>query len=441
MSRRALILILLVSTWNLVRGVTTAPVLLRACLDNTTNVITIQYSSITDACGSFVDHQIFGSETGSSYQLMHTETDFSANTVQFVLPNGNPTWSFYFETRFLCDGSSIATSNTISIDITKPSETAIDSVSIDLTTQRLVVGWKKNTTPDTKGYRIYRSVNGVNSVIGDTASTHYIVHNQGIPLNSVITLATFDSCDLFSTISDGHRAMSLSSDLDTCTRTVNLSWSRYMGWSIDQQDLYYSTNGSAYTAMPLDAATASHSFPGLNFGDSVCFFVRARNLNPVQRTSSSNVTCAKLLKPVLPKLAYLSQVTVENNSTIKIEALVDNQGVSDSVILYRDASPPVRVGGRKLADGSNFYTWNDNKVSVSTRSETYFVRTFAPCLGGTLTSNSSPSIHLSIDDDELLVWNSYTGWEGDVLEYRVYGYDGSTWNIISSTSELNYQND
>ncbi len=439
MSVRTLLVVLLVSTWNFAFAVTSAPVLTRACLDNNDSTVTITYSSISDVCGSFVVHHIYGSETGTNYKLLSTETNFNVNTVKIKLPNANPTWSFYINTRFLCNGVDSVQSNTLFIDLDKPDLNPIDSVSIDITTQKLLIGWQKNIATDISGYRIYKNSGGSNSRIGDTSSTHFVVNNQAININSVITIAAFDSCNLFSEISSGHRAMSLSSALDTCTRTVNLNWTKYLGWSVDAQDLYVSTNGSSYVGQAIDKLSLGTPFPGLNFGDSVCFFIRARNTTGTAKSSSSNITCAKLYRPLLPKTTYLSEVTVENNTHLKIECYVDNQGVSDSVVLYRSTSGEVTIGSKKLVTGPNFYSWTDNSVSITKQPEIYFIRTFAPCLGGTSTSLPSSSILLKIVD-ESLTWNKYDNWDGGVNEYLVYAYDGSTWNILTSTQDLFYEN-
>ena len=72
-------------------------------------------------------------------------------------------------------------------------------------------------------------------------------------------------------------------------------------------------------------------------------------------------------------------------------------------------------------------------------SKVYFVRTFAPCLGGTSSSLNGESIHLTITD-ESLSWNSYVNWNGGVQTYFIYAFDGSTWNIIANTTDQNYTN-
>lgn len=421
------------------KGLTKAPTLVRACLNISDSVITLDYFSISDVCGSFTQHNVFGSENGVTFTLLDSQNNFSATTFQFKLPNANPTWSFYFETRYMCNGLDTAMSNIIKLDIKPPPENDIDSVSIDLVTQKAIIGWTKSTANDTKGYRIFTQSNGINSPIGDTSSLLYVAKNQTVKSVIKYTLAAFDSCDLFSSISTRHSPIVLSTTLDTCTKSASLTWTRYEGWATENQKIYISSNGGPYVSKAINANDLSHSYAGINFGDSVCFYVRAENIQGVKKTSSSNVPCVKLLQPVIPAVTYLSNVSVASKTSLEIEAFVDNQGVADSLVLYRVGGTPVRVGSSTLLQGAQFYSWADNAVNPESGSSTYFIRTFAPCLGGTSSSLNVNSIFLKIDDESLF-WNQYNNWSGSVLEYEVHAYNGSTWNIIATTNDINYTN-
>ncbi|MFT5723063.1 MAG: hypothetical protein ACI9JN_000168 [Bacteroidia bacterium] len=418
-------------------AVTTAPTLSRACLNVGDSIVTIDYTKFTDLCGSFVEHHIYGSENGTNYRLLNTQINATATTIQLKLPNSNPTWSFYFETRYKCNGSDTAKSNVLYLDIVPPALNPIDSISIDVLTQKPVIGWQLNDSQDTEGYRIYTTSGGISNTLADTFGLYYVVNSQRIDSVIRYAIAAFDTCNLFSAISNFHSPMVLKSTLDTCTKTASLNWTSYVGWTTQTQEVYISINGSSFVPTTIQPNDLSYSHNGVNLGDSICFFIRARNIAGI--TSSSNVRCIKLFQPILPKTTYLSQVTVASESSIKIEAYVDNLGVSDSVVLYSALSSNTRIGSLQLQKGKQFYSWVDNNANTPSTSKTYFIRTFAPCLGGTSASLSGRSILLEIKD-ETLTWNSYINWSGNVLEYIVFGFDGSTWNILNSTSDLTYTN-
>lgn len=439
MLRQLTILIIICLTQQNSWAVTKAPTLIRACLNVADSTVTIDYTSITDICGSFVEHHIYGSEGSAAFGLLNTQKSLSSTSVQFKLPNANPQWRFFFETRYKCNGTDTAKSNIFFLDSKPPAENLIDSVSIDVPTQKTVIGWQKNDSLDTKGYRIYTRSNGINSTLADTNSLFYVVNNQPSTASLVYALSAFDSCDLFSSISPIHSAMSLTASLDTCTKSASLTWSTYIGWPTEKQQVYISTNNAPFVPTTLQPNDVSFSYPGISFGDSVCFYIRAKNETGSSKSTSSNVHCVKLKQPIIPKTTYLSKVSVLTKTDIEIEAYVENTGVADSVVLYSVLTTDTRVGSLKLINGKHFYSWVDRQASTDFNSKTYIVRTFAPCLGGTSASLSSRSILLTIDD-ELLTWNSYINWGGGLESYYVYGYDGSTWNIVGSTSNESFTN-
>lgn len=434
MLTRTLFILLLSLCVQTAGALTGAPKLLRACLSYSDSIVTIEYSSISDACGSFVEHRIYGSETGINYKHLYTESSFGVNSLSFKLTSTSITWSFYFETRFKCNGSDTAQSNIISIDSDPPSVSQLDSVSFDVPTQRLIAGWRSNSAADTKGYRIYKRENNTNSRIGDTIETAFIIDYQNISDVGRYTIAAFDSCNLFSPISSPHKPIILSLQLDTCTRTSGLSWSSYEGWVVDNQQVYRSMNGSSFAPLTnLNGINQTYDDTDVSYGDSVCYFVRARNA--AGTSSSSNVMCKKLNQPLFPKVNYLSRVTTGGDDEISIEVYIENLGTSDSVELYNLRTGSI-VGNHLLNPGNHVYRWFDNSTNISKDINLYEVKTFAPCLGETSTSQTGNNIVLTMEDD-LLSWNDYINWDGGLLQYDVFGYDGSTWNTIQSTTNTN----
>ncbi|MCB9262454.1 MAG: gliding motility-associated C-terminal domain-containing protein [Flavobacteriales bacterium] len=423
-------------------AVTVAPNLYRACLDVADSTVTITFSGFDDACSSFKKHHVFGSELGVSYTIMATINQKNITSISFKLPNTNPTWSFYFETLFLCNGVDSISSNTIKVDTEKPEIVQLDSVSIDFNTQKIIVGWGKNPSDDTKGYRIYKNIGGnsggINSLIGDTSSTFYTVKNLSVTNKNQITMASFDSCNLFSPIDSFHSPMVLSTMLDTCSKTANLIWSKYVGWNTLNQKLYYSINNSPYTPKTIDKNNSSYSFIGINSGDSVCFFIRALNGT---KSSSSNISCVKIKTFQLPQTTYLSQVTITPSGVATIECMLEEAGDADSIVLFNTTTGNERlVGSQKLTpNGRNFYTWEDNLALPNARKELYFVRTYAPCIGGSSGTQTANTIYLSIQED-YLSWNPYVNWSGEISGYNIWGYNGSTWNQIATTLETSFQN-
>ena len=437
---RSLIISLLVLLPTCGWALVSAPNLVRACLNPSDSIVTLDFGPTVDACGSFDHHTVFASENGVTYSPFSSVINISVTQVQFKLPNANATWSFYLMSTYLCNGVDSVSSDTLSLDISEPPISSIDSVSIGVATQNVVIGWTKNPATDTKGYRLYTLSNAINSRLGDTSLNAYVVTNQNVTLKTRYTLAAFDSCNLFSPISSPHSPITLSSSLDTCSRSAQLSWTPYEGWVTNKQVVYASLNGSTF--QPLTASVAANStkfqYTDIRTGDSLCYFVRAYSAAPQSFSSSSNVSCIKMEEYRLPEVVYLSQVTVESKDEIKIECYVENNGPSDSLVFYRWDGSETQLSSGKLLNGSNFYSFSDNNVSTDYQAYEYRVRTFAPCLGATNASSIGNSIHLQIDGGNIQ-WNEYANWDVGVQEYEVLGLS-STWNTITTTTDLSYQN-
>ncbi len=151
-------------------GINSSVTPLRACLNNNDSIITLSWSNPTDVCLSFVKHRLYARENANAFQPIAEITNYATTSFQYKLPNLNNNWQFYWVTLTACNGIDSFTSIITSIDLNKPPIIALDSVSIDLATQKLIAGWQPNPASDTKGYRLYEYKSGINDSIADTSA-------------------------------------------------------------------------------------------------------------------------------------------------------------------------------------------------------------------------------------------------------------------------------
>ncbi len=422
---------------NLCFGLTQAPQILRACLNTGDSTVTIEYKNPVDACASFSEHHVYGKEVGPGFSLMFVESSWAASSIQFKLPNANPTWTFYFQTLYLCNGTDSVKSNTLTIDTQKPTISEIDSVSIDQGTQKLIIGWTANSAADVAGYRIYKNVNSVNSTIGDTTALSYFLPDHPVDQVIAVALAAFDSCNLFSPISNTHQAMILNNSYDPCSQDLTLSWSTYIGWNTEFLKAYASINGSPYNQIATNLQSTNYTFK-LKPGDSVCAFVRAYKLGDNSVRSSSNRVCYRAQEVATPELIYLSFASVLDADQVEIEAYVNNFSNSDELVIYRTEGANLTEVDRSTINtsGSTTRTVLDNRPT-SQNSWRYVAKTFDPCIGESAISNAGQTMLLNLNSDQLS-WSSYTEWEKGVDVYTVQGFDGSTWNNLGTSSNFSY---
>lgn len=409
------------------------PKLLRICLNGSDSIATLQWTVPNDACGSFTEYHIYGRENAGAYQLLAIEKNRLTTTKQIKLSSAEHTWNFYIETLHTCNGTDSVASNSVKVDKDQPADQVIDSVSVDLATQKIIVGWPKNPSPDVKWYRVYEFTGAANSRIGDTSALEYML-KQHSPSSLVrVRLAAFDSCDNPSGISDWHIAMNLNHSVDTCAKTITLNWSAYVGWNqIDRYEVYANKNGSGYSLAGTSAST-SYVYSDFVLGDQICFFIRAFKTDVQRITSSSTEVCLQTRAKVVPSVNYLSKVSVLGDE-IETEWRMENGSDVASVDLLRDDGAGAAVVYSEPYSG-NSYNYLDPSVSVNSANHEYFVQAKDVCNNVLSESNKSKNILLQLARPTL-TWNAYTGWQGSVQEYVVEQFDGSTWNIITSTTNL-----
>lgn len=420
-------------------GLDTPPQLLRVCLDNNTSVATVYWKGAPDPCNSFKSYFVYSSENAGPWKLEAKINNINISSLPVFLQDMNSVWRFKITAHSACNGIDSFTSNELGIDQSKPPLLELDSVSFDLNSQNLAAGWKSSPAPDNKGYRIYQYNNSVNNMIQDLSATAVVLpgFNRFNPAD--LTLATFDSCNLFSPISNPQRAVYLSGSIDTCQKTIQLNWTPYQGWSNTNQFLYVSVNGNGFKKHPgfnlFQKVNAQYA--NIKLGDSLCFIIRTEE-TLLKKTSSSNRLCffTRALKP--PAFTYVHEVTVENESHIKITFESDFKANTDSVIVEKAAlnSGSYYAIHRTLFNALAPKTvLQDNLSNFNTGAFSYRIKTFDKCLNLQNTSNTGTSIFLSkpvyANKSYTFQWNPYSAWEKGIASQQIeYSFDRFTWNSL-----------
>jgi gliding motility-associated-like protein len=419
-----------------------SPVILnRICPNFQDSIITLQWTNPSDTCMSFTGNRIYGREgTINPFVPMSGVIASGMNSWQLKLPNLNfSDWEFYIVTSLACNGIDSFNSNILSVDLSKPPISQIDSVSIDFITQKIIIGWQKNVAPDQKGYRIYQYLANTNSdSLSDTSSINYLLY-QVTNNNIEITIAAYDSCNLYSPISSPHKTISLGTFFDTCTRRAFLNWSLYGGWSPQSYIVYYNQNGLGYKSLQsVPATTKSLLFDSTKLGDSICFYVRAFKSGDPATTSSSNISCVHTRAKITPSLNYINQVTVQNNNSILVNWSGNRlRDVAKAELFISKNNSPF-VSTFSVPNPSLSFSFTDNNVSVSKDLAKYKVVLFDFCGEILNESNTSSNILLELKD-KTLEWNDYAGWLGSNQGFSVFDGSGTTWKLLRPASlELTY---
>lgn len=411
-----------------VASAVTQPVkMLRACIDYDNDVVTISWSPPSDACSSFEKHIIYGSENMGPFQKLAEIANISVSEFPHALGVQNTSWRYYLTTYSECGGVDSLGSDTIAIDITYPLNIELDSISYNIETQDIVAGWKANPSKDTKHYEIFDYSSGSGDLLGKTEQLNFNVTEQRNGRFPVV-LATLDSCNLSSLLSNPHETTHLSGTIDSCLNTVSLEWNLYVGWGdVDSQALFLSLNKHKFVRVSsFGGDVTAVQFNDFVLGDTMTFFIRSYKDD---KSTSSNIKTFKTRKLAVPQNLDLRLVDVENNTLI-IRWLCEKQGDTKEFNLYgsQNHSSFNKIKTISAVLGNEKYTYIDSKNNPSDQSFLYYVSCTDKCNNQSLTSDTSASLFL--DTSNATIHNKYIGWENGVLTYSVEEKNGFTWNTV-----------
>ncbi len=425
-----LLLVTLLST-----GVNSEPHILRACMNFTDSIVTVTWGRQTDVCASFSRYSIYGSKEGAPFVKLDDVPTLDVTEYPHKLKDLNTTWRYYITIDFQCDGS-LGTSDTVSIDLTLPNTLQIDSLSYVLSSQKIIAGWPKNPSIDTKNYVVYDGTTGNGDSIGTTGDTSYIV-TDARPGRYLVRVSSTDSCNLFSLLSTPHQVTFLRSSIDTCAREIFLNWDLYAGWaSIDSQSVYVSKDRGLtfYKDTTLSGGTKTFIFNDFVLGDTLLFYVRSYT-RMGQVSSSSNTNLIQTRAFVAPSYVYLQLATVADEidntkATTRIAWQTDNiQDVARFSILSGPSfSKPLHIKHLPTEVGRFDYQYNDLSADAKQRSYAYKVNALDQCNDTIQSSEISNTIHLTIEPQ--IIHNEYVNWDVGVKEYALQKHNGSTWNTL-----------
>jgi hypothetical protein len=422
----------------------TYPDFRHVCAQGVGNDISLSWSPLTDTCGGFKKLYIYGRvDALQPFKLIDSINTLAQSQYTHVNAKITSTsWSYFLVYKFLCNGDS-AFSKTLAIDFNQPGTSVLDSVSVDINTGNVIVGWSPNPAPDLMSYVVWKN-QGVNNIPIDTLDTTFFIHTSSSPNSGVqsYALTAVDSCSNQSVISTPHRTMFLQHSYDTCAKSITINWSAYVGWiSILSYDIYAKVNSGGFAiATTNNPSQLSYVFTNFTQGDTVEFFIRAKE-GTKGFTSSSNKITVKTRARKNSGTNYISYATVADSTSIELKLLCDTASDTEKYSIYRKKEDE---GFFKLTDivydkVAKNIIYTDNTVLPYKYAYQYKYISTDFCNKTLDTSNTVTTIFLSVestDTDNKLNWNRYNLWDAGVNQYSVYrGFDfgsGFTWNILST---------
>ena len=441
-----LTLLIIGSIYNIL-GVENRPKMRRACLNRIDSTLELQWNKPTDICGTFTRFDLYGRDNNLAvFQKLGEYNSFILSNLNIKLSNLK-NWEFYLIYHKSCNGIDSIFSDTIIIDNIPPINSDLDSVSVEMNTQKTILGWSKNSSSDVKGYIIYH-VTSTNSVIADTNSTSYLDNGIRNPSTGSqnYSIAAYDSCNNTSLISIPHRTIYIEGVLNQCLKTITLSWSPYIGWNVSSYDIFVSTNGGAFKlAGNVVQNISSFTYNFSSFGDTYCFYIRGyKDLNP-NTSSSSNTICVSTGSIIANKNSYIAKASVYNN-IVELVLITETGKSLQKVNIYKKEGNTSFALWQSPNTSGGVLRITDPSVYVHSKNYSYYFTTEGPCNLIFDTSQISTTILLSVlmvsPGDQLLNWTPYnkfiknTQKQELLLSNSADFNNSSTWNILTTYSSL-----
>lgn len=384
---------------------------------------TVTWQNPVYNCPTFHFYIIWGSDRiGGPYFPIDTVLNSTATT--YTHTNASPIRFYFLERRDSCAAPNNHYSDTLGIDDVPASKTILDSVSVDIATNTIYLGWGGNPTPDFDRYFIY-VVNPTYTTLnpGGTRDTFFIDNTGNNPQTGPLKydINTIDSCGNPSVFENPHTTVHLKNTVDTCLKRVHLTWTSYIGWNGVLKYYILEDAGSGYNLIDSVAGNITDYSHPILLGQAYNYFVRALKDTTIRITSSSNRSSLTTRKRNDPEFIRINYVTSNHSSS----NILINFSTSPNPEITRYRMLISNLGGTLLSTTNlnNADLGQDINSGLSDNSR-YLVKVIADdvCDLPITQSDSSTNIVLShaTSIHRSLVWNSYFTWNTGVQSYRIF---------------------
>ncbi|TAE80064.1 MAG: gliding motility-associated C-terminal domain-containing protein [Bacteroidetes bacterium] len=404
-----------------------APFLRRVCVATTNNELV--WNNPTYPCTDFKFYLIWGRNgTSGPFVLVDTIKNIASENYTHVNANigpGSPNWYYFIERRDSCAPYNYY-SDTLRIDDTPTEQTSFDSVSIDIATNKVIIGWPSNKSVDFNKYYIFQFTGTYILLTSSGIIDTFYQDNNNDPSVGILSydIYTTDSCGNPSLLGlSKHSTIFLQHTIDTCKRQYNLNWSHYVGWTgIEKYHIFEKTETSDFRL--IDSVDGSINTYTGSYSNKASheYYVRAIKLGNKAITSSSNkiqFTTRVRNEPAFISINHISSLApISKNLSFSFQAEADKD-VSSYEVSILDS-------GGVLKESLNLNKADIGKeITLSSEDHLRWYITVAAkdyCNNAYFYGDTSTNIVLAGIDtlqSRQLFWNPYSFWKAGVENYQI----------------------
>jgi len=324
-------------------------------------------------------------------------------------------------------------------DQTSPAE--VKNLNVNLVTvtngSYTRITWDRITNDFIARYDIQRTadINAWGPVIGsataDSSGYNDKTSDAGCESNFKYIVLTYDQCGNHSAPGYDQYVQPINLDLSMpvqCNKLATLSWNsnNAMPGGISGFKIYRSEgNGTLFEIATVNSKDASYVDKS-NFQNGVTYGYSVRAFsNNSAFTSSSCHLFQQYEAAILPDTVYITQVTVQNDSYIKVAYYFSKENSVTRLMLERSEDNGTNY---KTIDSLVFpvprdYFFNDSAVDVHLHSYYYRLVAIDDCSNSKKSMNTSKSILLkceALQTMNTINWNSYESYLKGVEGYDIY---------------------
>ena len=316
----------------------------------------------------------------------------------------------------------------------RPDSPEIVKVTIDTANNNPVIFWNASTASGVNKYATcYYIIDGLNQWYpwhtGDTVYSEpfqYTYSKLGPQGDSIsLTVTAVDTAENSTSLpSDPHTTMHLTTQYDSCTKTMTLNWTPYGGWTVALYEVFVSVDNRAYTLLKnVDGEILTMNHFSINENHRYCYFVEAARADGIR--SSSNITCRNVTHALHPQFIDLEYASVDTGGAFLIDLAfyIDPSGEVNDFQLFR-ARPGTPFAGQQVFTDvtGNQFTYSDAVIGTD-RKYLYKLYSLDVCRNPVTASNTAGNMVLHgeiVGLQSRLHWNYYEQYEAGVRNYNIY---------------------
>lgn len=402
------------------------------CLNPSDSTVNIRLNNLSNPCLTFNKIVVKGREVKPNpdpFNIFYSSNSLAGSSNISFKQNDLKQREFFLEYHTACNGVDTTRSDTIRTDFSAPNSLPIDSVSVELSSQKVVIGWPKNNSSDFMGYFVYIR-NGSNNVRIQDLNNESYTHLASNPTSRSIeyTYNVYDSCSNESLLAPLHGTMHLTRKINFCLKEIELNWNAYIGWTSEFYEVYVSINGSSFQVLD-STTTTNYVHQNIQANTTYCYFIRSHKINSTY-TSSSNRVCQTTPNPKIANTTHINSISILDDNRVNISWSTQDALETIPAQVLRGSSPTnlVQIATTNYTNGNN-----DFIDQVSTTENSWYYQIIVPdtCQQNSDSTRVNESIFLRLNNNNL-EWSSFKFEDTSADEDLIQTETSSTWNTLLS---------